>query len=83
VPVPEQTPAEGRHTLVLLTRHYPKLPPLFLHRDRYYLQASQRIPVSTWDCRPRADIHAAWVLGKRDAATFMADGLVTLKHLEA
>jgi predicted patatin/cPLA2 family phospholipase len=83
VPVPEQTLAERRNTLVLLTRHYPKLPSLFVLRDRYYLQASQRIPVSTWDCRPRADIQAALVLGKRDAATFMADGLVTLKPVEA
>lgn len=79
VPLPEQTEAARRSTLVLLTRHYPKLPTLFLHRDRYYLQASRRIPVSTWDCRPRADINAALALGGSDGAAALAGGLLILE----
>ena len=54
--------------LVLLTRHYPKRPRAFIHAGRWYLQPSRPVPVSTWDCTPRADISGAVALGRRDSA---------------
>lgn len=53
--------------LMLLTRHYPKRPPLFTLEGRTYLQPSRRVPVSTWDCTQGTDINAAVALGRRDA----------------
>jgi len=78
VPVPEQDEAAKSATLVLLTRFHPKLPTLFRHRGRHYLQPSRRVPVSTWDCTADADIHAAYELGTRDGMDLMERGLVTL-----
>lgn len=66
-PIPPQTDAERTHTLVLLTRHYPKLPPIFTWAGRTYWQPSQRIPVSTWDCTPKTTVREAYELGTRDA----------------
>lgn len=66
-PIPPQTDAERTGTLVLLTRHYPKLPPLFRWASRTYWQPSKRIPVSTWDCTPRATVREAYELGRQDA----------------
>ena len=66
-PIPEQTAAEKASTLVLLTRHYPKLPTLFRFNERHYWQPSQRIPVSTWDCTARATVRDAFGLGQQDA----------------
>jgi predicted acylesterase/phospholipase RssA len=80
VPLPEQDEGACAATLVLLTRHYPKLPRLFRHRGRHYLQASRRIPVSTWDCTARATIQDAFDLGTHDAADALAQGLLTLER---
>lgn len=66
-PIPPQTDAERYGTLVLLTRHYPKLPSLFTWAGRTYWQPSQRIPVSTWDCTPKTTVRDAYELGRRDA----------------
>jgi Patatin-like phospholipase len=55
--------------LVLLTRHYPMAPLYFQHQGRWYLQPSTRIPVSTWDCTKKTNIHHAIALGERDAVT--------------
>lgn len=66
-PTPEQTPAEAARTLVLLTRHYPDLPQLFSYEQRQYWQPSQKIPVSTWDCRPSTTVDLAYQLGQSDA----------------
>lgn len=66
-PIHEQTSAEKAKTLVLLTRYYPKLPTLFRWRERTYWQASQRVPVSTWDCTSRTTVRDAFALGERDA----------------
>jgi predicted acylesterase/phospholipase RssA len=77
-PVPAQSAAERAGTLVLLTRHDPKLPTLFRHNERHYWQPSQRIPVSTWDCTPRATVREAFVLGQRDASQSLAAGTLRL-----
>lgn len=66
-PIPQQTQNEERHTLVLLTRHYPKLPRLFSWAGRNYWQPSQKVPVSTWDCRPQTTVNEAYQLGLDDA----------------
>jgi hypothetical protein len=78
VPVPEQDEAARSTTLVMLTRHHPKLPALFRHQGRYYLQPSRRVPVSTWDCTRRTDIGAAFALGDEDARNGFSGGLLHL-----
>ena len=66
-PIPEQTTAEAARTLVLLTRYYPDLPQQFSYEQRQYWQPSQKIPVSTWDCRPSTTVDLAYQLGLTDA----------------
>lgn len=66
-PLPAQTPAEAKRTLVLLTRHYPDLPQQFTFEQRQYWQPSRKIPVSTWDCRPSTTVDLAYELGIDDA----------------
>ena len=78
VPIPEQNDDDRSRTLVLLTRHYPKLPVLFRHRGRSYLQPSRRVPVSTWDCTQRTDIASAFTLGGDDAEHAFRSGLLRL-----
>jgi predicted acylesterase/phospholipase RssA len=73
-PIPVQNHAERYRTLVLLTRHYPKLPALFRFRDRLYWQPSRPTPVSTWDCTKRATVHAAFQLGNEDASFMLGKG---------
>ena len=67
-PIPHQTEAEKAKTLVLLTRHYHDLPASFQWNGRTYWQPSQKVPVSTWDCRPGTTVDAAFDLGIRDCA---------------
>jgi predicted acylesterase/phospholipase RssA len=71
-PIPPQSASERASTLVLLTRHYPKLPPTFTWMGRTYWQPSQRIPVSTWDCTPKTTVREAYELGRRDATNALA-----------
>jgi predicted acylesterase/phospholipase RssA len=66
-PLPSQDTPEKLATLILLTRHYPGLPTLFRSDGRYYWQPGQPIPVSTWDCTPRATVRDAFALGRDDA----------------
>ncbi len=66
-PVPTQTPEARARTLVLLTRHYPNRPEYFQHNGRTYWQASQKIPVTTWDCTANANVMGAFELGYTDA----------------
>ncbi len=67
-PIPAQSPEQAEKTLVLLTRHYPDLPSQFAFEQRQYWQPSQKIPVSTWDCRPSTTVDAAFQLGLSDGA---------------
>lgn len=67
-PIPPQTEEEMAKTLVLLTRHYPDLPPIFQWHGRTYWQPSQKVPVSTWDCRPGTTVDAAFDLGMKDCS---------------
>jgi predicted patatin/cPLA2 family phospholipase len=78
-PIHAQSEPEKSRTLVLLTRHYPKLPRLFRWQQRVYWQPSQRVPVSTWDCTPRTTVHAAFALGERDARLALHSGEVRVR----
>jgi hypothetical protein len=60
----------------MLTRHYPKLPPLFRWHGRTYWQPSQRIPVSTWDCTSKTTVHQAYDLGAQDSLQALKTGLL-------
>ena len=60
------------HTLVLLTRFYPKLPSLFSWQGRSYWQPSRKVPVSTRDCTPKTTIQDAYGLGTQDAQHFLS-----------
>lgn len=73
-PIHSQTASEKSRTLVLLTRHYAKLPSLFRWRERIYWQPSQRIPVSTWDCTARTTVREAFAFGAHDAALTLRGG---------
>lgn len=76
-PIPQQSVAEKNATLVLLTRHYPRLPQLFRWRDRCYWQPSRRVPVSTWDCTRKTSVAAAFELGVEDAKQVLAGGVLS------
>ncbi|OOG38878.1 patatin [Rhodanobacter sp. C06] len=73
-PLPSQTDSEKARTLVLLTRHYPKLPAIFRANERSYWQPSTRIPVSMLDCTARANVLDAWALGERNAREALTSG---------
>ncbi|GAB2790641.1 patatin-like phospholipase family protein [Dyella kyungheensis] len=75
-PIPPQSEQERSTTLVMLTRHYPKLPPLFRWHGRTYWQPSQRIPVSTWDCTSKTTVHEAYDLGAQDSIQALETGLL-------
>ncbi len=73
-PIPPQSPDERAGTLVLLSRHYPKLPGLFRLSGRTYWQPSRRVPVSTWDCTAKTTVRDAYDLGRRDAQDALEQG---------
>ena len=74
-PIPVQTDSEKSRTLVLLTRHYPRLPQLFRWNGRSYWQPSRPVPVSTWDCTARATVTQAYALGEVDAVALCSGAL--------
>jgi predicted acylesterase/phospholipase RssA len=75
-PIPTQHDIERAGTLILLTRHYPKLPALFCGDERYYWQPSRRIPVSMLDCTPRATVQEAFDMGEDDARCAFTSGML-------
>lgn len=75
-PIPEQSFEQRSSTLVLLTRHYPKLPAFFSLHDRLYWQPSERIPVSTWDCTSKATVDKAFLLGHKDASNALKSYII-------
>ena len=77
-PIPEQTSDEAARTLVLLTRHYPDLPRQFSFEKRLYWQPSQKIPVSTWDCRSSTTVDLAFQLGMSDAQVTPKQSIVSI-----
>jgi hypothetical protein len=77
-PIPPQSSAGKAGTLVLLTRHYPKLPTLFHYSERHYWQPSHRIPASTWDCTPRTTVREAFARGRQDALSALDNRMFQL-----
>ena len=75
-PIPVQSESERSNTLVMLTRHYPKLPPMFRWQERAYWQPSQRVPVSTWDCTPKTTVREAYDLGTQDSVRALRTGML-------
>ncbi|MBD8898782.1 patatin-like phospholipase family protein [Rhodanobacter sp. DHG33] len=73
-PLPPQSDSEKARTLVLLTRHYPKLPSLFRVNGRNYWQPGTRVPVGMLDCTVRATVLDAWTLGERNAQEALMNG---------
>ena len=73
-PIHPQSAEEKFKTLVLLTRHYPRLPQFFHWAGRTYWQPSQKVPVSTWDCRSKTTVQEAFALGERDAMRVFGGG---------
>lgn len=73
-PLPPQTDSEKACTLVLLTRHNPKLPSLFHANGRNYWQPSTRVPVGMLDCTMRATVLEAWALGESNAQEALTSG---------
>ncbi len=62
---PSESPEKNK-TLVLLTRHDPRLPIVFAVDQRIYWQPSHPIQVSTWDCRAGTDVGVAYEHGRSD-----------------
>ena len=77
-PIPPEPRQASSNMLVLLTRHYPKLPQLFTWLGRTYWQPSQRIPVSTWDCTPKttAAVRETYAMGLQDGMRAVSTGLI-------
>lgn len=75
-PIHAQNAEDKSKTLVLLTRHYPKLPSLFRWHGRTYWQPSRRVPVSTWDCTERTTVCEAFELGLSDARRAIRSSLI-------
>ncbi len=63
----KQSFLEKSRSLVLLTRFYPHLPDMFVWQGRNYVQPSQKVPVSTWDCTAKAIVQSAFDLGVKDS----------------
>jgi predicted acylesterase/phospholipase RssA len=72
----EQDARQRQHTLVLLTRHDPRLPLIFRWNDRLYWQPSRTVPVSIWDCRQHTTVRDAFTHGWQDADRAIADGQI-------
>lgn len=68
VPVDALTEPSGT-TLVLLTRRYRQLPEI---SGRVYVQPSAPIPVASWDYTDPDGVQAAFDLGRRDGAAYLA-----------
>lgn len=72
----EQDATQRKHTLVLLTRHDPRLPAIFRWNDRLYWQPSRKVPVSIWDCRQHTTVRDAFNHGWQDADRAIANGAI-------
>lgn len=75
VPVDALDPTPGR-VLVMVTRRYPR-PRLFTvahdEQQRFYVQPSSKVPISSWDYTSPQQIRHAYDLGRRDGERLLAD----------
>ncbi len=66
VPLPPDRAADP-HTLVLLTRHRPDLPPMFEHEQRVYIQPAGKVPAVNLDCTSPGDVRRTYEQGRDEA----------------
>ncbi len=59
-------------TLVLLTRHYRTLAPVFAREGRLYVQPSRPVGVAAWNHGSSRKFRAAYELGAADARAFLS-----------
>ena len=58
-------------TLVLMTRRYKSLAPVFARNGLIYVQPSRNVAASSWDYTSPAKYHKTYDLGRRDAVDFL------------
>jgi predicted acylesterase/phospholipase RssA len=71
VPLPPAPAAEG-DTLILLTRHRPELPRIFLHEHRVYLQPTRPVAAINMDCTNPGAVRKTYEQGRQEAAALLA-----------
>lgn len=70
VPVATVADVPGQ-TLVLATRRYKRLAPVFARDGRIYVQPSERVAASSWDYTSPASYQKTYDLGRRDGEAFL------------
>jgi hypothetical protein len=66
VPLPQDR-AHDPHTLVLLTRHRPRLPQMFEHEHRVYIQPLHAVPAVNMDCTSPGNVQRTFEQGRDEA----------------
>src|SRR5690606_7841266 len=70
VPIDTVADVPGQ-TLVLATRRYRGMAPVFARDGRVYVQPSERVPASSWDYTSPARYLKTYDLGRRDGEAFL------------
>lgn len=70
VPLPPAPAAEG-DTLILLTRHRPELPRIFLHECRIYLQPTRPVAAINMDCTNPGSVRQTYDQGRQEATELL------------
>jgi predicted acylesterase/phospholipase RssA len=70
VPIATVADVPGQ-TLVLATRRYKGLAPVFVRDGRMYVQPSERVAASSWDYTSPAKYQKTYDLGRRDGEQFL------------
>ncbi len=71
VPIATVADVPGQ-TLVLATRRYRGMAPVFARDGRVYVQPSERVPASSWDYTSPARYLKTYDLGRRDGEAFLS-----------
>jgi predicted acylesterase/phospholipase RssA len=74
-PLSVATLGAAKQTLVLLTRHNPRLPELFAVAERIYWQPRHAVQVSTLGCTAGTNVALAYEQGQQDAQRWLARDL--------
>jgi len=70
VPIGTVSDVPGQ-TLVLMTRRYKSMAPVFARNGLVYVQPSSTVAASSWDYTSPAKYHKTYDLGRRDAVEFL------------
>lgn len=71
VPLPKAREGDP-NTLILLTRHRPALPQIFIHQRRVYLQPAKPVPATNMDCTNSGNVKATYEQGRREALDLLS-----------